>query len=349
VNVKVESVSEVSTERFEQLRDYWDRHAQRDPLWAILSDSAKSAGRWDIGRFFQTGVSEIAALFYQLDSRRIAVDRRAALDFGCGVGRLTQALAPHFGRVVGVDVSPRMLELAAGMNRFGSKVSYVANQAADLSRFDDGAFDFIVSNIVLQHIPPDISRAYIAEFFRVLAPGGVLIFQLPSHQRQPDDRPPAPAVTPMPDDAYQAGLAVTGVSSMALGPAGEITLDVAVTNRSAFEWSAQEFGVIRVGNHWRDASGDRMLIRDDGRSSLPNMLPSGSTCRVPLPIRAPSDPGEYYCEIDLAHEGILWFHDKGSPVVRSNCEPWFGHVTVAASTAPSASDPLACEQRFATA
>jgi hypothetical protein len=31
----------------EDSREYWDRHAHRDPLWAILSDTAKRGGQWD--------------------------------------------------------------------------------------------------------------------------------------------------------------------------------------------------------------------------------------------------------------------------------------------------------------
>src|SRR5437588_118672 len=103
-------------------RDYWDRHARRDPLWAILSDTAKKDGKWDVARFFQTGVSEIASLLYELDAQGIFPSRGAALDFGCGVGRLTQALAPHFDRVVGVDVSSCMQELATRLNQFPQSV-----------------------------------------------------------------------------------------------------------------------------------------------------------------------------------------------------------------------------------
>src|SRR4029453_17456242 len=96
---------------FDDIRDYWDKHAAHDPLWAVLSEDSKSGGRWDVARFFQTGVSEIASVLYQLESRGLDLARGSALDFGCGVGRLTQALAPHFRHVTGVDVSPRMLAL----------------------------------------------------------------------------------------------------------------------------------------------------------------------------------------------------------------------------------------------
>jgi SAM-dependent methyltransferase len=160
----------------EESSDSWDRHARRDPLWAILSDSEKKGRKWDLSRFFEAGVNEIESLWYELDSQGIVVGRGAALDFGCGVGRLTQALAPHFDRVTGVDISACMQELATRVNRFSQIVSYVRNVAPDLKLFPDNTFDFIVSNIVLQHIRPDIALSYVTEFCRVLKPRGLSVF-----------------------------------------------------------------------------------------------------------------------------------------------------------------------------
>jgi ubiquinone/menaquinone biosynthesis C-methylase UbiE len=72
-----------------------------------------------------------------------------------------------------------MLQLAREHNRRGDRVSYVHNTRADLACFTDGSFDFVCSVITLQHIPPEFSRRYIAEFLRVLAPGGAALFQVP--------------------------------------------------------------------------------------------------------------------------------------------------------------------------
>jgi SAM-dependent methyltransferase len=290
------------SQTLEPIRQFWEEHARRDPLWAVLSDGAKRDGQWDTAAFFETGVTDIGSLLRELDAQRILFNHGAALDFGCGVGRLTQALAPHFARTVGVDISAGMLDLATSRNRFPDRVSYICNQAEDLGAFQDGTFDFLVSHIVLQHLPPEISVGYLREFFRVLTPGGVLVFQLPSHRRQP---------VVMPDHAYRASLAVSGIPGRGVSPLEKIALDVAITNRSAIEWSRRVFGLLRVGNHWLDAAG-RPVARDDGRASLPDSLPPGATCHVPLAINAPNDAGEYQCEIDIAHEGILWFHDKGS-------------------------------------
>jgi SAM-dependent methyltransferase len=298
----------------ESVRQFWDRHARRDPLWAILSYTAKRDGKWDTTRFFETGANEIAAMLCELDAQGIVPNRGSALDFGCGVGRLTQALGPHFGRVVGVDISPEMCDLATELNRFPKTISYVCNDAPDLRVLHDDTFDFIVSSIVLQHLQPELAVGYLREFFRVLAPAGIMVVQLPSHRRRGDER--APISVPMPDDAYRASLVVDRVPHRVVASSQEIMLNVDVTNLSAIDWLRRDFGVIRVGNHWLDATGSRMLARDDGRTSLPSSLGSLQTCRVPLTIKAPAEAGEYLCEIDLAHEGVLWFHDRDSPVVR---------------------------------
>lgn len=298
----------------ESVRQLWEHHAKRDPLWAILSYDAKRDGKWDTSRFFETGANEISAMLGELDAQGIVTNRRSALDFGCGVGRLTQALGPHFASVVGVDISREMCNLATEFNRFPKTISYICNDAPDLRVLPDDTFDFIVSSIVLQHLQPELAVGYLKEFFRVLAPDGIMVVQLPSHRRRADQR--APISAPMPDDAYRASMVVHRVPDRAIAPSQEIMLDVDVTNLSAIDWRRRDYGVIRVGNHWLDATGSQMLARDDGRTSLPASLGAGNTCRVPLTLKAPAEVGEYLCEIDLAHEGVLWFHDRDSPVVR---------------------------------
>ena len=51
----------------------------------------------------------------------------------------------------------------------------------DLTVFSDASFDLVASDIVLQHLPDRATvEGYLAEFVRVLKPGGLLVFQLPS-------------------------------------------------------------------------------------------------------------------------------------------------------------------------
>ncbi len=165
---------------------HWDKLGQADPLYGVLSAPDKRGGRWDEEEFFATGKAEIGALFEQLAQAKIHVPARRALDFGCGVGRLSQALATRFEHVIGVDVAPSMLLRARGYDKSGGKLQWVLNELPDLSFQPSGSLDFLYSNIVLQHLPPDLALAYIAEFVRVLGPEGLAVFQLPE---KPEDVP----------------------------------------------------------------------------------------------------------------------------------------------------------------
>ena len=80
-----------------------------------------------------------------------------------------------------------MIELANRYDRHPRTCHYYLNDRSDLERFDDESFDFIYSNIVLQHMQPKDQRRYLAELVRVLAPGGIFVFQLPSAPLPPPD------------------------------------------------------------------------------------------------------------------------------------------------------------------
>src|SRR5438128_12673956 len=96
----------------EELQRNWDLFGRTDPLWSILADPLKRNGRWNQEEFFRTGEKDIAAVFSRLEALGATPRRGHALDFDCGVGRLTQALCPLFEFVVGVDIAPSMIELA---------------------------------------------------------------------------------------------------------------------------------------------------------------------------------------------------------------------------------------------
>lgn len=162
------------------LQTTWDALGRDDPLWAILSDADKKGRRWNTKEFFATGAREVAALMADVRSLGNALGSRAALDFGCGVGRLTQPLAEHFAEVVGVDLSPSMIRLAQQYNRRPDRCRYSVNASPDLARFPTGSFDFVLSYLTLQHIPPRYTKRYLREFVRVATRGGMLCFQLPS-------------------------------------------------------------------------------------------------------------------------------------------------------------------------
>jgi len=162
-----------------QVQRHWDELAKADPFWAVLTDSGREGKRWTIDEFFSTGVAEAGADVDRARQQEPRLARTSALDFGCGAGRLTRGLAQHFARVTGVDISGRMIALARDHNR-DARVSFIHNPRPHLRVFPGGSFDFVYSRITLQHIAPKYTKGYLREFVRVLAPGGVLLIQVPA-------------------------------------------------------------------------------------------------------------------------------------------------------------------------
>jgi ubiquinone/menaquinone biosynthesis C-methylase UbiE len=172
-----------------ELKKYWNRLGKADPLWAILAQPDKKGNRWQRDEFFLTGEREVATVMDYVGSLGINLRRSRALDFGCGVGRLTQALANYSTEVCGVDIAPSMIRLAERYNRHARNCKYYLNDRADLKFFDDASFDFIYTSLTLQHIEPAYTKAYLKEFLRLLVPEGILVFNLPSERISPPGAP----------------------------------------------------------------------------------------------------------------------------------------------------------------
>lgn len=159
----------------------WEEFAQLDPMWAIITDKNKKYNKWNNKEFFETGKREIKNFLINVKKLNIKIKFGTALDFGCGIGRLTRALSKYFKKIYGVDISPSMIELANKYNKYPDKCDYILNDKDDLSIFKDNSFDFIYTNIVLQHIPDKkIIKNYLIEFLRILKPEGLLYFHLPT-------------------------------------------------------------------------------------------------------------------------------------------------------------------------
>lgn len=159
-----------------ELQKNWDELGESDAMWAILTNPNKKGGKWTPEEFFKTGETEIAAALAELKEKNITINLGCALDFGCGVGRLTQALAGHFTEAHGVDIAPSMIKQANRFNRFSDRCHYHLNSESNLRLFANQKFDFIYSFIVFQHIEGRYVLDYIREFTRILRPGGVAMF-----------------------------------------------------------------------------------------------------------------------------------------------------------------------------
>ncbi len=97
----------------------------------------------------------------------------SALDLACGTGDIVFALAARGARVVGLDVTPRMLELARGKPRPATgKTWFVAGDMMALP-FPDASFDVVTTGYGIRNVP--ILEPAIAEIRRVLRSGGLFL------------------------------------------------------------------------------------------------------------------------------------------------------------------------------
>lgn len=102
-----------------------------------------------------------------------AVTGLRVLEAGCGPGALTFWLADHGAAVTAFDVSPEMVSLAS--QRLGERASFLtADLAQPLTFVADASVDVVVASLVLHYL--EDWGAPFAEFHRILAPGGAVVF-----------------------------------------------------------------------------------------------------------------------------------------------------------------------------
>jgi SAM-dependent methyltransferase len=125
-------------------------------------------------------------LYRALNERLVALARlgsaRRVLDLACGTGataRAALAVLPAGGEVVGVDASAAMVEVAQAVVA-DRRARFLVAPAAGVERVVEGPFDRVLSNAAFGQFP-DL-RPVVAAVARLLAPGGLFVFNLPGEQ-----------------------------------------------------------------------------------------------------------------------------------------------------------------------
>jgi hypothetical protein len=126
---------------------------------------------------------------------------------------------------------------------------------------------------------------------------------------------------PFPDYDYRAE--ITAADAPARMRAGErAQLRFRVRNAGGFAWPARgdAHGMYQVnlGDRWLDPADGRVVNDLDGRTVLARDLPPGEEVELTLPVKAPAAPGDYVLEIDMIHEAVTFFREKGSTPLRLN-------------------------------
>jgi SAM-dependent methyltransferase len=155
----------------------WRKIGETEPFWGVLTEERFRRKQMDEQAkrgFYASGTKDIDFVLSRIRQMVPQFRPREALDFGCGVGRLTLAMARHAEDVTGVDISPGML----GEARESARLFGVGNVRLLEALPDGRTFDWINSYIVLQHIPPHRGYTILRDLLSRLAPGGICSIQL---------------------------------------------------------------------------------------------------------------------------------------------------------------------------
>ena len=124
-----------------KMRRDWDQRARENARHYIVN----SRKDWTDEEFRASG-DETIALYVLTDMVNICQGKRPeemrVLDFGCGAGRVTRALARVFGEVHGVDISAEMVKLAVESLADVSNAHFHQINGRDLESLGDLSFDF---------------------------------------------------------------------------------------------------------------------------------------------------------------------------------------------------------------
>jgi SAM-dependent methyltransferase len=160
----------------------WTALGKTNAYWSVLT--------WDIflngldeGVFFRTGVADVSALKAWFGRSGYALaDVSSIMELGCGVGRVTRALAEEVRCIVAVDISEPHIELAKQHVTGGADLTWV-----HLNRIDDldglPRVDLLYSVITLQHNPPPVALRVLEKALDRVTPGGFAFFQVPTYAK----------------------------------------------------------------------------------------------------------------------------------------------------------------------
>jgi SAM-dependent methyltransferase len=175
----------VEDERDHCMRDTdadWRAIGATEPFWGVLTTpqyKRQNLNPEQYTAFYASGLGDIRRITSRLEhltGKPVRVAR--ALDFGCGTGRLSEAMQAFADHVIGFDISPGMLGEARRLGR--GTVVYCDEMPA-------GKFGWINSFIVFQHIPPERGMAILETLLDRLEPGGLISLQFVIYR----DPPPA--------------------------------------------------------------------------------------------------------------------------------------------------------------
>jgi len=153
-----------------RMREDWDLRARQDARFYIdCGHGATEEGFWRSG---EEDLRQYVLRGLELDPSA------AALEIGCGIGRLLRPLSERVAAANGVDISGEMIARARAALAGRPNVR-LERTDGDLGAIADASLDLVYSHIVFQHVPDRRALLrYFDEAARVLKGGGVFRFQV---------------------------------------------------------------------------------------------------------------------------------------------------------------------------
>lgn len=157
--------------------DAWEKFAQDDAYWAVLTEDRFKGGLDAAGReaFFRTGSKHVKQNLDRIAThfdRRIGADD-SAIDFGCGVGRLTVPMARICRLVAGIDVSETMREECL-RNARSRRLRNIDCYDGPAALEGEARFDWLNSFIVFQHIETRLGYRLFEMLLKLIRVRGVV-------------------------------------------------------------------------------------------------------------------------------------------------------------------------------
>jgi SAM-dependent methyltransferase len=182
--VEVDPTSEQLEAMFTRIGEQWNALGEKDPHWSVITNDKYKMTDFAAHEeeFYRSG-SHVASVLRAFAARNgVPLPTQHVLELGCGTGRVTVALAGMFEKVSAVDVSAGHLALGreAAARRGLANVDFVQltdpREVANLPECS-----CFLSTIVLQHNPPPLIAYLLDWCLAKVQPGGLALFQVPTH------------------------------------------------------------------------------------------------------------------------------------------------------------------------
>lgn len=170
---------------FRHIQTAWEQMGEVEAHWSVLTADRFKSAELESNRkeFYHSGKTDVDKFLKTLARNGLSLEgKRTCLEYGCGVGRVTYWLAELFERVTGYDISsPHLRHAKEYLTEQGRDNVGLVHLADPKDIYKFKKVDVIYSIIVLQHNPPPLIHAIIGQFLKVLNPGGLAFFQVPTY------------------------------------------------------------------------------------------------------------------------------------------------------------------------